>query len=250
MSVQNDRKLNRLILNWPKGTVYTAEWMVAQGFGRSLIDKYKKSHWISSIGRGAYILPGDQVDWAGGLFALQQQLKLNIHVGGKTALQLKGLAHFLTPEIKRITLFGIAKQKLPVWFKNYDWGVEVDYINTNLFSKDIGISNYDYGNFTINISSAERAIMETLFQVPLKQTFTESSLLMEHLITLRVDLIGELLENASSIKMKRLFLYLAEKHALPWFDQLDMSNIDIGSGKRVIIPGGAFNIKYGITVPK
>lgn len=250
MSVQNGSKLNRLILSWPKGAVYTTEWMVEQGFSRSLINKYKKGHWLSSIVRGAYTLPGDKVNWTGGLFAVQRQLKLNIHAGGKTALQLKGLAHYISPEIKKIYLFGVAKQKLPAWFKNFDWGVEVDYTITNLFSKDIGLFDYDYGNFTIKISSAERAIMETLYLIPQKQTFDESSLLMEHLLTLRPDLIRELLECATSIKMKRLFLYLAEKNNLPWLDRLDLSKVDTGSGKRVIIPGGTLNNKYGITVPK
>jgi hypothetical protein len=60
MSVQNGSKLNRLILSWPKGAVYTTEWMVEQGFSRSLINKYKKGHWLSSIVRGAYTLPGDK----------------------------------------------------------------------------------------------------------------------------------------------------------------------------------------------
>ncbi len=250
MSGQNGSKLNRLILSWPKGTVYTAEWMVEHGFGRSLIDKYKKGHWLSSLARGAYILTGDQVDWTGGLFAVQQQLKLNIHAGGKTALQLKGLAHFLSPEIKRISLFGMGQQKLPVWFKNCHQDTDLDYTMTTLFNSEIGLSDYNCGNFTIKISSAERAIMETLYLIPQKQTFSESSLLMEHLVTLRPNLIRELLESATSIKMKRLFLYLAEKSHLPWLNQLDLSKVDIGKGKRVIISGGTLNKKYGITVPK
>ncbi len=113
MSVQNGSKLNRLVLDWPKGTVYTSEWMVQQGYSRSLLNKYKKGHWISSLARSAYILAGDRVDWTGGLFALQHQLKLNIHAAGKTALQLKGLAHFLPAGIKIVFLFGVAGETLP-----------------------------------------------------------------------------------------------------------------------------------------
>jgi hypothetical protein len=250
MSVRNGRKLNRLVLNWPKGAVYTSEWMTGQGFRRSLIDKYKKSKWLSPIARGAYILSGDRVDWTGGLYAIQNQLKLNIHVGGKTALQIKGLAHYLPAEIKKIYLFGTAGQKLPSWFKDHNWNVTFDYTMTNLFKENIGLTDQDYGSFTIKISSPERAIMETLYLVPHKQTFEEGSLLMEHLVTLRPDLVRELLEDSKSIKVKRLFLYLAERHNHPWLEHSDLSKVDLGSGKRVIVPGGVFDKKYLITVPK
>lgn len=250
MSVQNGSKLNRLVLDWPKGTVYISEWMAQQGYSRSLLNKYKKGRWISSLARSAYTLAGDHVDWTGGLFALQHQLKLNIHVAGKTALQLKGLAHFLPAEIKKVFLFGVAGQKLPAWFKTYNWGVELNYTMTNLFKKNIGFSDQDYGNYTIKISSPERAIMEALYLVPQKQTFEESSLLMEHLVTLRPNLVRELLENSNSVKMKRLFLYLAEKHHHHWFAQIDLSKVDIGKGKRVIIPGGVLSPEFKITVPK
>ncbi|MCP5050376.1 MAG: hypothetical protein GY940_24650 [bacterium] len=229
--------------------MYTSEWLVQQGYSRSLLNKYKKNRWISSIDRGAYILADDRVDWAGGLFALQNQLKLNIHVGGKTALQLRGLAHFLAAEIKKIYLFGDTGQKLPAWFKSYDWGVEPDYTMSNLFNGNTGFSMQDYGNFKIRISTPERAIMETLYFVPQKQTFEESSLLMGNMLTLRPNMVRELLLNSSSFKMKRLFLFLAERHHLPWFEQLEIDGVDIGKGKRVIVPGGVLEPKYRIIVP-
>ena len=43
---------------------------------------------------------------------------------------------------------------------------------------------------------------------------------------------------------------MAEKHWHPWVEQLDVSHIDFGKGKRRIIPGGELNSKYEITVPR
>lgn len=189
------------------------------------------------------------MDWPGGLYAIQNQLKLDIHVGGKTALQLKGLAHFLPMELKKIFLFGSSGQKLPSWFKSYDWDVEIDYIMTNLFGNNVGLSEQDYGNFSIKVSSPERAIMEVLYSVPQKQTFGEASLLMENLISLRPRVVGELLRNANSVKVKRLFLYLTEKHGHQWIKKLDLSSVDLGKGKRVIVKGGVYNPRYRITIP-
>jgi len=45
-------------------------------------------------------------------------------------------------------------------------------------------------------------------------------------------------------------MYMAEKHKHPWVEKLDLSQIDLGKGKRRIVPGGELNPKYNITVPR
>jgi hypothetical protein len=250
VGTQNSNKLNRLILSWPKGTVCTSTWLAGQGIGRNLINKYKRSGWVAPIGNGAYILSRDNIQWPGAVYAIQKQLKLDLHVGGKTALQLKGVAHYLPVDIKKVYLFGGAGEKLPSWFKSYNWGIEVDYSMTKLFQTQLGFVEEDYGSFSLEISSPERAILEVLYLVPHKQTFEESSLLMENLITLRPVVVRQLLEGCNSIKVKRLFMFLAEKHGHAWIDKLDLSAINLGNGKRVIVKGGMLDKKYQITVPK
>ena len=70
----------------------------ASGFSYNLLTRYKESGWLKSFGRRAYVLPGDRVEWPGAVYALQAQLALNVHPGGKTALELKGYGHYLSPE--------------------------------------------------------------------------------------------------------------------------------------------------------
>ena len=60
----------------------------------------------------------------------------------------------------------------------------------------------------------------------------------------------DLLERCSSVKVKRVFLFLAEKLELPFFLKLKLDDVDIGSGKRVIVKGGKYDAKYLITVPR
>ena len=72
---------------------------------------------------------------------------------------------------------------------------------------------------------------------------------MELLTTLRPKVLQQLLEKCSSVKAKRLFLYMAEKANHPWWKALDTSRIDIGSGRRMIVPKGKFVSKYNITIP-
>ncbi len=71
---------------------------------------------------------------------------------------------------------------------------------------------------------------------------------MENLATLRAELVQKLLENCHSIKVKRLFMYMAEKIAHSWVEELNTDRLDFGSGKRVIVPNGVLDKKYQITV--
>ena len=69
MSMRNETKskINRLISHWPRGTPATASYLNTQGFSHNLLTKYKKSGWVQSFGRGAYLLNGDKVEWPGAL---------------------------------------------------------------------------------------------------------------------------------------------------------------------------------------
>ncbi len=113
MSSFKGLKINKLLRNWPPGTVATSRWLEQQGISQQLTQRYQKSSWIDRIGHGAFIRSGDKVEWEGALFAVQKQLNLPIHVGGKTALQILGVGHFLTLGQKPfVSLFGTPGQKL------------------------------------------------------------------------------------------------------------------------------------------
>jgi len=58
----------------------------------------------------------------------------------------------------------------------------------------------------------------------------------------------ELLEMCTSVKVKRLFLYMSEKINHAWLEYLKLDKIDIGKGKRVITKGGTLDKKYNIVI--
>jgi len=89
-----------------------------------------------------------------------------------------------------------------------------------------------------------------LYLVPAAQSFGEAAKIMEGLTTLRPQLIQDLLEECSSIKVKRLFLFISEKHDHQWVKELKFDRISFGSGKRVIEKNGILDKKYQITVPR
>lgn len=244
-------KINRLIKGWPRGAVYTSGFLKKKGFSKQLINRYKISGWLESIGTGAYIPEGSTVEWSGGLYALQQQLHLPVHPGGKTALILKGYGHFVTQNLKSVSLFALPNIRIPTWFHNHDWGVDISIVSKNLFSgnPETTLTDYSAGDFTIKISSPERAALEMADLIPDRQTFEEAYLLMENLISLRHKIVQHLLENCHSIKAKRLFMFLAENQQHSWFKNISLHNVDLGEGKRSVIKGGRLDKKYLITVP-
>lgn len=190
MSNEKKSKINRLISQWPRGTVGAASYLNPLGFSYDLLTRYKKSGWIQSFGRGAYILFGDKVEWPGALYTLQIQLGLNIHAGGKTALELKGYAHYLPSQQDRIFLYGSQGQTLPAWFKGELLGVHIVMTRTNLFPQKTreGFSEFRREGFSIRISSPERAAMEMLHLVPGTIGFEEALLIMENLSILFVSI--------------------------------------------------------------
>ena len=69
------------------------------------------------------------------------------------------------------------------------------------------------------------------------------------LANLRPQLLGKLLRECKSVKVKRLFLWYADRHGHAWFKDLDQSSIYLGKGKRQLAPQGHFDSRYQITLP-
>ncbi len=250
MSTDVGSKINKLLSSQPQGTVLLSSWLAGQGYSYDLQQRYKKSNWLHPIGIGAVIRTNDKVGYEGAIYALQQQGNLSIHAGGRTALSILGKAHYLELKTSKIVLYGGGNERLPAWFKKYDWGAKVEYYETNFLPKDLGLTDVEVKNFSIKVSGAARALMECLYLAPQKQDLMECYELMEGLNNLPPRQIQTLLEKCQSIKVKRLFLYMAEKAKHSWVKYLDIAKIDLGKGKRSIVKNGAFVDKYGITVPK
>ncbi|HDQ03587.1 MAG TPA: hypothetical protein ENN23_03320 [Deltaproteobacteria bacterium] len=251
MSTESKTKINRLIDQWTIGAPGATSYLTASGFSRDLLVKYKNSGWLESFGRGAYIRSGDKVGWLGALYALQTQLGLFVHAGGKTALELRGYAHYLPAKLNKVFLYGPRGLILPAWFKEDRFDVKFVVTRTNLFPPDSrkGFTDFKERDFSVRVAAPERAAMEMLHLVPKVVGFDEAQLIMENLVTLRPDVVQGLLTVCRSVKVKRLFLYMADRQEHNWFSKLDLSKVDLGKGKRMIVPNGRFNAKYQITVP-
>ncbi len=244
-------KINQILTKWLTGTVSSTSYLKGMGLSNDLLHRYVKSEWIEHIGYGAYKKKFDTIEWQGALYCLQTQMNLSAHPGGKTALELHGLTHYI-PFKPKIDLFGASKERLPTWFTKKKWRKTLHYYSFNLFTIDLKkfLVSFDHKNFSIAISSPELAVFELLSHIPQKQGFKEAIKIFDNLTTLRSDLVQTLLENCNSIKVKRLFLYLAENSDHFWFKDINVKSVNLGKGKRVIDVNGKLDKKYNITVPK
>ncbi len=250
MSTNKGEKLNRLLQKIPAGTVVLSSWLVRQGYSHDLQQKYIRSQWITPIGRGAYKRTGDELTIYGGVYALEKQANKNVHIGGLSALNLQGYAHYIAMYEKPVQLYANEKFKLPSWFKNYNWTTPYTIKTTRLAAPDYALIPYKFIAYELNITSPPQAMLQCLDMTPDEMDMEQAWYLMESMNNLVPAQIQKLLEQNPSIKAKRLFLFFAEKARHSWFKYLDITKIELGSGKRSIVKNGAYINKYKITVPK
>lgn len=249
MSTEKQSKINKLLQNLPQGTILVSSWLRDQGYSLELQKKYRKSKWLESIGQGAMKRTGESVRLEGAIYALQNQLNLSVHIGGKSALGLLGKAHFLEFDKKEVTLFGQGKELLPKWFLNFPWDEKLNYHSSNFLPKEGNMVDLQVKNYSIRISGPIRAMMECLYLAPENQSLIECNEFMESLNNLAPKTVERMLVECNSIKVKRLFLFLAEKAGHAWYKHIDLGKIDLGSGTRSLVAGGTFIKKYKIIVP-
>jgi hypothetical protein len=255
MTRLNRSKLNSFMSHIPSGVALTSRWLREEGISSKLAWWYVRSGWLERIGDKLYKRSGDLVKWVGAIAALQHQLHLPIHVGAKTALELLGKSHFVSMQgIKQVILFAHPGTKIPHWLENNNnWEVYFSTHRGALFTGDeltLGIVERLIDGINIFISSPERAAMEVLYMVPNHQPFDEVVSLMENLSQMRPDVVQMLLERCNSIKVKRMFLHLAERLQYEWLSEIDIKKINLGRGKLVVGKGGDYDSKYQLSVPK
>lgn len=257
MDTHSISKINYLIRQWPKGTVGVQRWLTSLGIDRFLAEGYCRTGWLERIGYGAYKLYQDSVDWTGAVWTLQHALNYQVHVGAQTALELQGYRQNI-PMRSNTPVWLIKnsheKRNLPKWVeRNFSDAQHIHYFSSALWDenekKPIGLTTFKVKDYKINIATPERAILEYLDLVPSDFSVEQAQFLMSILVTLKADLLETLLERCQSIKVKRLFLILAEHEKHAWLKKINIQSIGVGSSKLMIGKGGYYYPQYKLSLP-
>jgi hypothetical protein len=250
-------KLSDLLRKWPAGTVATQSWLSKNNIYYQLAEKYIKGGWLEKVGNAAFKRAGDKVDWRGVVYAVQHSGDKPIHVGGITALDLRGLSHFIYKGKPKLQLFNTdqkhSRRLLPKWLVEYLVDeVHITYIRNRLFTTDIGLIDFSCHSFEIKVSSIERALLEAISLVPGNISFEHAYYLMLGKHTLRANLLQQLLKECTSYQTKRVFLYLAKRCELSFLQNLNISDLNLGNGKRKVAGEGEleYDSALELEVPK
>ena len=250
MNIRKRNKLKTLLNKWPQGSIVTSLWLRKFGISRQLVQSYIGAGWIKPLGPGAYQRANEEVKWYEALADLQKQINLPVHIGGPTAIALRGASHYLRSNKESVFLFSSPNVNLPQWFYRHSWKQPIEHIKTSFLPLKLATSSYSYQNKKVILSSLERAILECLYISPRKFEILECYQILEGLRLLRPHALQKVLTNCQSIKVKRLFLYMVEKARLPVLKKLKLNSISLGSGDRSIVKNGVYNSKYKISIPK
>jgi hypothetical protein len=232
-----------------------AAWLASKGFSRQLVRKYVQSDWLNPLARGVFARPTQPVQADGVILGLQRLAGARFHVGGVSALNRLGHAHYL-PLGGEAAIHLWGPGTVPAWVAAVTLRERLVFHRERLFDErqstaDLALLPTHVRDWTLMVSGLERAIMEVLSLVDeTEYSFTHASELFEGLTVLRPKVVNELLAACRSLKVKRLFLFLSSHYRYSWTEKLDRSAIDLGKGKRLIVRGGRYDREFRITVPE
>ena len=242
------------------GLLADAPWFEAHGYSRSLRPHYVAAGWLEQPSRGVYKRPGGKLVWQQVVISLQTLMGRCLHVGGRTALDLHGFTHYV-PVDGPVDIHLYGQRSLPGWTGKLPLDTrfifhKADTLFEASMSDDadtvFGVTHLPWGSpeRTLVLSTPERAVLEMLADVPQRETFHQADMLMAGLATLSPRRLQVLLEGCRSVKVKRLFLWFAERHGFRFMNRIDRKPIDLGHGKRLLAKGGKLDRAYLITVPE
>jgi hypothetical protein len=242
----------------PYGLLATKKWLLGQGLERHSIDNLVKSGQLKTVSRGVFTRSDAPLKWQGVVSSLQR-MGSNLTVGGLSALELQGFAHYL-PLGDQGTVHLYGRSRLPPWVNHLRLRTRfLAHNSARLFAPpSSGTAGEGFTvdmpwgdeSWTIRVSTPEKSALELLQDVPSGVSFEHAEQLMQGLSTLSPRRLESLLRETRSVKAKRLFFWLAERQNHAWMKKLDASAFDLGSGKRVLAKGGKLDKKYRITVPE
>jgi hypothetical protein len=230
MATTGTSKLNALYTQLSPGTPLTSEDLAALGISADLAVHYVRAGWLTRLARGVYCRPNDTLVLHPTLLLLQRRFN-GLHVGGKSALDWYGVRQYVSQQ-PVLHLYGWVAARLPEWFTER---FPAEYHRKRLFEEQpdalLYAGPFEKRDGAPRVSAPERALLELLSEVGVRQSLQEARELAESTYNLRADVLRKLLQHCTSVKTVRLCLQLGREGSLPWAAKLDPSTLPTGSDR-------------------
>jgi hypothetical protein len=221
-------KLITLYTRLRSGSPITSAELAALGVSADLAVHYARSGWLNRIGRGVYCRPGETLSLHPSLVVLQRQID-GFHVGGTTALEWYGVRQYVSQQTV-LHLYGWVTARLPNWFVQH---FPSEYHRKRLFNEEPdqmpGVGRFENRDNAPLVSTPERALLELLDEVGVRQPLQEAKEIAEGAYNLRAEELTGLLKRCTSVKTVRLCLQLGRELSLAWVGKLDEAALPKGS---------------------
>lgn len=215
MASDSSKSPIKALSSLPRGIPLDIGTLRDLGISSALASYYVRAQWLTRLGRGVFTFPGDKLDPAATVKFLMRHSP-GLHVGGKTALAWRGVRHQVGPH-EPLVLWGGGPGALPRWFTER---FPARHVSRTLFSAtlpaDFGLQSLPETPDGPAVSVPERALLEMLDEVGVGQGLEEARNIMEGVRSVRLEVLGTLLENCPRVKAVRLCLNLADELNLGW----------------------------------
>ena len=235
-----------------EGQLVNRDWLLQRGFNRPRVDYFLRAGKLESVAHGVYRQPGPPLKWEHVVYSLKE-IGYPVHVGGRSALELQGLAHYLpSGGVRRIDLYG--SSCVPKWVVNYPAKFRFVVHTRRLFDElprdTVKPKPFGSWDWPIAYAVSELAMFELLSEVKGVADYSVADKFFEAATNFRPKILHALLRACSQVKAKRLFLWFSDRHKHDWRQALKTDGINLGKGKRMLVKGGAFDQTYQITIPR
>ncbi len=248
MALENTSKLNRLLSENIPGGLFFSGWLVKNGYSAQLTKSYRDSGWLDMLVHGVMYRHGEKLSALAAVSSYNRQFGESVRIAAHSALELQGFSHYVPMGKSNLMVTG-AKSGSLVWMNSDKFDLNMVYFKTSVFQLPMTIEMKARGLY-VSVSSPELAFMECLHLVPKYYNYMDLYYIMEQLTALDPERVQRTLENTSSQKIKRMFLYMASKAGHYWVEMLDLKKIGLTTSKLQLVKDGVYNSTYRITVPK
>lgn len=224
-------QLKRLMTGLTSGAPIDTTDLATLDISTDLAAYYVREGWLARLAHGVYLKAGDTLALRPTLVFLQRRI-VALHVGGKSALDWHGIRHYVMQQ-PVLQLYGWNATQLPTWFVER---FPAQYRRKRLFDESpdrlLHAGPFEKQSTAPCVSSPERAFLEMLSEVGLRQSLSEARELAESTYTFRAKVMDELLQRCTSGKTGRLAYGLGRELALPWFAKLALRSDTFGARRR------------------
>lgn len=257
MNTNHAQLLERLLEAVPEGFLVDTDWMTGNGFGRECLPVFLGGGWLEGLDSNVYRRPSEGnrpgvVGWKICLLSLQHVMGREVHIGGATALAMIAFADqkFLDPKVGKFAY----SDSFPSWLERLPLDTSLETRARNLLDdpvlgvRKLSMKQWLPWDWTIRVSTPERAILEALDEFPNGHNIPLLDGMFRGLSVLHSELMVELLRNCRKYEVKKLFFAFGDKYDHAWRKAIDPAEFDLGTRDLAIMQDEYMQPHHNIAV--